>query len=50
MDDLLRKLRAPLLQETQVLLLVPEIVREHNRNLVNDGVVAAALRASHDAR
>ncbi len=49
MENLLREAATPLLQEGEVLLLVSEVVREHHRNLLDYGIVTAALRAQQDA-
>ena len=49
MDDLLGELHAPLFEEAQVFFLAPEIVRQHDRYLVYDGVVPSTLGARQDA-
>ena len=49
MDDLLRKFGAPLLQEADVLLPVPQVVREHHGDFIDYGIVSAAFGTGEDA-
>ena len=48
MDHVLRELQAPLLQEREVFLSVPQAVWEHDWDFVHYGIVPPALRAGED--
>ena len=49
MDDILRELGAPFLEESHVLLPVPQVVWEHHGNLIDYGVIPAALGTGEHA-
>jgi len=46
--DLLRKAILPLPEKGEVLLLAPEIIRKHNRDLLDYRIVAVTFRAEKD--